>query len=131
MRFLPALIVTALVATLGACQKKPPPVPAPPAILPYEIGDAYLYLLGRALVLREEVTPTDAAAAVDAWRQLGVERVAATGLLGRVWELRPNLTAYDATYVALAEALQVPLVTADGRLARSPGPRCTVTVLRT
>ena len=54
MRFLPALIVTALVATLGACQKKPPPVPAPPAILPYEIGDAYLYLLGRALVLREQ-----------------------------------------------------------------------------
>lgn len=42
-------------------------------------------------------------------------------LLERVWELRENLTAYDAAYVALAEALDAPLVTTDGKLARSPG----------
>jgi predicted nucleic acid-binding protein len=48
----------------------------------------------------------------------------------RVWELRGNLTPYDAAYVALAETLGCPLVTADGRLARAPGTRCDVEVLR-
>jgi predicted nucleic acid-binding protein len=45
-------------------------------------------------------------------------------LLRRVWELRDNVTAYDACYVALAEALRCPLVTADRRLAKAPGTRC-------
>lgn len=44
----------------------------------------------------------------------------------RVWELRANLTAYDAWYVALAETLDCPLVTLDGRLARAPGIECAV-----
>lgn len=42
-------------------------------------------------------------------------------LLPRIWDLRPNLTAYDATYVALAEALDAPLLTCDRRIARAPG----------
>jgi len=42
-------------------------------------------------------------------------------LLPRIWELRHNLTAYDAVYVALAEALDAPLVTRDARLAAAPG----------
>lgn len=42
----------------------------------------------------------------------------------RVWELRENVTAYDACYVALAEALDAPLATLDARLARAVGPRC-------
>ncbi|CAN5744955.1 PIN domain-containing protein [soil metagenome] len=42
----------------------------------------------------------------------------------RAWELRPNLTMYDAWYVALAEALDESLATLDARLTRSPGPRC-------
>ena len=42
----------------------------------------------------------------------------------RVWELRENLTVYDAAYVALAEALDVVLLTADRRLARATGTRC-------
>ena len=58
------------------------------------------------------------------------ERVGVGGLLGRIWELRDNVSAYDATYVGVAEALEAPLVTADGRLARAPGPRCTVVVVR-
>jgi predicted nucleic acid-binding protein len=51
-------------------------------------------------------------------------------LLVRCWELRDNLTVYDASYVALAEALDVTLLTGDGRLARAPGPRCRVEMLR-
>lgn len=44
----------------------------------------------------------------------------------RAYELRDNVTAYDAAYVALAEALGCPLVTADGRLAKASGVRCGV-----
>ncbi len=45
-------------------------------------------------------------------------------LASRVWELRSNVTSYDAWYVALAEALQAPMVTLDRRLTRASGPRC-------
>jgi predicted nucleic acid-binding protein len=48
----------------------------------------------------------------------------------RVWELRENVTSYDAAYVALAEALEAPLLTADARLARATGVRCPVELLR-
>lgn len=51
-------------------------------------------------------------------------------LLTRCWELRDSLTVYDASYVALAEALDVTLLTGDGRLARAPGPRCRIEMLR-
>ncbi|MGH8997473.1 MAG: type II toxin-antitoxin system VapC family toxin [Acidimicrobiales bacterium] len=50
-------------------------------------------------------------------------------LLQRVWELRPNLTPYDACYVALAEAVDSLLITADRRLASAPGPRCQIETL--
>jgi len=46
-------------------------------------------------------------------------------LSARIWELRSSVTVYDAWYVALAEALDVPLATLDRRLANAPGPRCT------
>ena len=42
----------------------------------------------------------------------------------RIWDLRENVTCYDAWYVAVAEALNVPLATLDARLAKAPGPRC-------
>ena len=84
--------------------------------------------------LRRQVTsaglPTDAGwAALSVWRGLGVTRYEAAGLLPRIWELRDNLSVYDAGYVALAEALDCALVTADGRLSRAPGVRCPVTVV--
>lgn len=50
-------------------------------------------------------------------------------LLQRVWELRHNLTAYDAVYVALAEALDAPLVTRDERLASAPGNNAMVRII--
>ena len=62
-------------------------------------------------------------------RSLAIDRVPHGPLLERVWDLRANLTAYDATYVALAEMLDAPLVTADSRLAGAPGVRCSVEVL--
>ena len=50
-------------------------------------------------------------------------------LLTRCWELRENLTPYDAAYVALAEALGAPLLTADARMASAPGIRCAVEIV--
>ncbi len=50
-------------------------------------------------------------------------------LTARAWELRHNLTSYDAVYVALAEALDAPLLTTDAALARAPGLACEVELL--
>jgi predicted nucleic acid-binding protein len=61
---------------------------------------------------------------------LPLQRASHLSLLDRCWELRGNLTVYDAAYVALAEALDTALLTGDGRLARSTGPRCKIEALR-
>ena len=55
---------------------------------------------------------------------LGIELFPFTPFARRAWELRSNLTVYDAWYVALAEALGYPLLTLDRKLSRAPGPRC-------
>ncbi|MGC1853439.1 MAG: type II toxin-antitoxin system VapC family toxin [Solirubrobacterales bacterium] len=60
---------------------------------------------------------------------LPLRRVPHLPLLSRIWELRDNLTAYDAAYVALAEALDALFLTADGPLGRASGVRCEVEVL--
>jgi predicted nucleic acid-binding protein len=60
---------------------------------------------------------------------LAMRRAPHRALITRCWELRDNLTVYDASYVALAEALRVPLLTSEPCLARAPGLRCTVEVL--
>jgi predicted nucleic acid-binding protein len=52
-----------------------------------------------------------------------------SALLDRIWELRDNVTAYDAAYVAPTEAIECPLLTADVRLSRASGLRCAVTVV--
>ena len=62
-------------------------------------------------------------------RDLPVRRVPHRQLLGRCWDLRHNLTPYDAAYVALAELLDLVLVTGDARLRKAPGVRCVVEVL--
>jgi predicted nucleic acid-binding protein len=61
---------------------------------------------------------------------LPVRRVPHRRLLTRCWALRQNLTVYHAAYVALAELLDLVLLTADARLSKAPGLRCEVEVLR-
>lgn len=70
-----------------------------------------------------------AARALAWFRDLAIMRHAHEPLLERIWRLRANLTAYDAAYVALAEALDAPLLTADHRLAGTAGHRALVEVL--
>ena len=60
---------------------------------------------------------------------LDLERVSHRRMLTRIWELHQNLTPYDAAYVALAEATDATLVTADRRLSQAPGPRCRIEYL--
>ncbi len=83
----------------------------------------------RSKVLRGDIAADDGERALDRWARLGIDRFPVTGLLVRVWELRDNLTAYDATYVAVAEALGCALLTADRRIAQAPGPTCPITVV--
>lgn len=68
--------------------------------------------------------------AVADLERLDFDRVPTLRLMRRAYELRANVTAYDATYVALAEALACELLTADRRLAAATGLRCSVRVLR-
>jgi predicted nucleic acid-binding protein len=76
------------------------------------------------LVRSKAVDPVGAKRALDRWVLFGVRRHPVRGLMPRMWELRENVKAYDATYVALAERLGLPLVTCDIRLTRASGVRC-------
>ncbi len=68
----------------------------------------------------------------DALRHLGglaIRRMPLAPLLERMWELRENVTAYDAAYVALAEQLEGPLITCDSKLSTASGARCSVDLI--
>lgn len=73
----------------------------------------------RRLVLSGEVSPGRAAEAIADLVDLDLHRHAHLDLLARMWQLRDNITAYDAAYVALAEALGATVVTCDAPLARA------------
>ncbi|MFM7251619.1 MAG: type II toxin-antitoxin system VapC family toxin [Ilumatobacteraceae bacterium] len=68
-------------------------------------------------------------AAIDDLLALPIGRFPTGALMIRAYDLRANVTPYDAAYVALAETLDCSLVTADARLSRAPGLRCRVEVL--
>lgn len=78
----------------------------------------------RRLERAKEITTSEANAAYEDFMQLEIELFSFEPFSERVWELRHTVTSYDAWYVAVAEALRVPLATLDERLARSNGPRC-------
>ena len=69
------------------------------------------------------------ATAVDDLADLDVDRFPTLPFIRRAWELRANVTAYDAAYVALAETLDCELLTADRRLHQAHGPRCRMRLL--
>jgi predicted nucleic acid-binding protein len=79
--------------------------------------------------LRGALDATAAAQAVADLRDWPGDRYGHRPLLERAWELRDTIRGWDAVYVALAEALDAPLLTTDGRLATASGPSCTIEVL--
>lgn len=78
----------------------------------------------RRLERARVISTIEANAAQRDLMRLDLELFPFSPFAGRVWELRGNVTAYDAWYVALAEALGCPLATLDRRLSRASGPRC-------
>lgn len=87
---------------------------------------AEVYSVIRDLTLGGRISEDDAAHAIDRLPRVGVERVPIDELLSRMWRMRANVGGYDATYLALAEARGMALVTSDARLARTAIAYCRV-----
>ncbi len=83
----------------------------------------------RRQVQRNRLSTADGWDVLRTWRRLAVTRYPIYGLFERMWEIRENFSAYDATYVALAETLDCALVTADARLGHASQAQCTITVV--
>ena len=94
-----------------------------------ELIDVEVVQTLRRLVRTDILHLAEAEFAVSGLATIPISRRPHGPLVGRIWELRDNLSAYDAAYVALAEALRCPLVTADARLAGAAGIRCEVEVI--
>lgn len=124
-----SIVVAALLSSSGAGARARERLRADPDLHVPHLLDVEV---AAALRRRVRLAQTDADTALAVLGDL--EDLAATRwdygpLLCRAWELRANLTAYDACYVVLAEMLDAGLVTSDARLARAPGLRCRVEVL--
>ena len=95
-----------------------------PHLVDAEVG----HVLRRAVVAGE-VSAATASSALEDLAALPLRRAAHVGLLERAWTLRANVSFYDALYVALAELLELPLITLDTRLANATGVRAEIQVV--
>jgi predicted nucleic acid-binding protein len=78
----------------------------------------------RRLERAKQISAAEANAAHEDFMQLDIELFSFEPFSDRIWELRHGVTSYDAWYVAVAEALVLPLATLDERLSRATGPKC-------
>jgi predicted nucleic acid-binding protein len=93
------------------------------------LADLEVTLVLRRAALSGRLDDRRAGQALSDLAALPLRRAPHLPLLARIWQLRENLTVYDAAYVALAEALEVSLLTSDRRLSKAPGIQCEVEVL--
>lgn len=98
---------------------------AAPTLIDLEVVSVW-----RGLARGGQLDARRVAFALDDLRALPLQRIDHGALVMRCWELRENLTVYDASYVALAETLQATLLTGDRRIARAPGPTCPIEVVK-
>jgi predicted nucleic acid-binding protein len=95
-----------------------------------ELVDLEVLSVWRRQVAAGKMTARHAALAVSDLAALPLRRMSHRLVLQRCWELRNTVTVYDAAYVALAEALAIPLLTADARLSRAAGLRCEIKLVK-
>ena len=95
-----------------------------PHLVDAEVGQVL-----RRAVITGELRPSTARAALEDMADMPLRRSGHIGLLERAWNLRANITFYDALYVALAERLDMVLVTLDARLEGIPGVRAVIDVI--
>jgi predicted nucleic acid-binding protein len=125
------MLVVDTSALVGRLVADPPPPPLAQRLdgqslhAPHLIDVEFLHVM-RRLVARGHLKPALAEVIRADFSSLRITRYPHTLLLDRMWQLRDNLTAYDAAFVALAEMLGAPLVTTDARLASSPGHQATI-----
>jgi predicted nucleic acid-binding protein len=96
-----------------------------PHLVDAEVGHAL-----RREVRAGELSAKAARLALTDLLEMRLQRVSHHLLADRAWELRANVSFYDALYIALAEALEAPLVTLDARLAKAPGVRAQIEVVQ-
>lgn len=96
---------------------------------PHLLDIEFVHVL-RRLTLSGAIQQTIAQQALDDLADLRLIRHPHGHLLQRIWELRSSVSAYDAAYIALAEALDMPLLTCDARLSRSHGHRAKIQLLQ-
>lgn len=94
-----------------------------------DVADVETASVLRKRWIARSLTDERFATALAALADLPFQRYPALAMLQRAYELRATVTVYDAVYVALAESLGCPLLTADARLAKAPGPRCGIRLL--
>jgi predicted nucleic acid-binding protein len=95
-----------------------------PHLIDLEVTQVFRYLVAAGVI-----TPARGREALQDLRDISLVRYPHDILLDRIWQLRDNLTAYDAAYVALAEALDAPLLTCDRKLASSGRHRARVEII--
>jgi len=85
---------------------------------PHLIDAEFMHVIRKHL-LRKDISLRIANSAIASWMAFEIERVPTFALDATIWQMRDNLTSYDATYVALAKELDVPLFTCDRRMAKT------------
>ena len=118
-----SVIVTALADDGPAGQKARTRLRGERLVAPHVV-DLEVLSAWRRLVASNDLEPGRAALALADLRALPIERMPHGPILERCWELRDNITVYDAAYVALAEVLDATLLTADAKLTNAPGAHC-------
>jgi predicted nucleic acid-binding protein len=122
-------VLELLLATDKAAQVAERIAPASETLHAPHLVDLEVTQVLRRYVARGQLDLTRAGQALEDFRDLELNRYPHDILLDRIWELRENASAYDAAYLALAEALGAPLLTSDARLHVLPGVHATVEVV--